>query len=96
MTMAEGAGHMPKFDLGGCSITLIDGGRLKLDGGAMFGIIPKPLWQRGTPADEQNRIQLACNCLLVEWSGETDRRMIIETGHGPKYEPKEQGFFGVK
>ena len=83
------------FDLGNCRITLIDGGSLKLDGGAMFGIIPKPLWQRGTPADEQNRIQLSCNCLLVEWSHQTDRRVIIETGHGPKYDAKEQGFFAI-
>ncbi|MBU0616998.1 MAG: MBL fold metallo-hydrolase [Planctomycetes bacterium] len=95
MTMADNARQLPKFDLGGCLITLIDGGRLKLDGGAMFGIIPKPLWQRSTPADEQNRIQLACNCLLVEWSGETARRVIIETGHGPKYDAKEQGFFDI-
>ena len=61
----------------------------------MFGIIPKALWSRGTPADEQNRIQLACNCLLVEWQHETDRRVIIETGHGPKYAAKEQGFFAI-
>lgn len=84
-----------KYDLGGVSVTLIDGGGLKLDGGAMFGIIPKPLWQRSTPADEKNRIQLACNCLLVEWAGETNRRAIIETGHGGKYDAKEQGFFAI-
>ncbi len=95
MTTADDTCQLPKFDLGGCAITLIDGGRLKLDGGAMFGIIPKPLWRRSTPADEQNRIQLACNCLLVEWSGESARRMIIETGHGPKYQAKEQGFFEI-
>ncbi len=83
------------FDLGECSVTLINGGRLKLDGGAMFGIIPKPLWQRSTPADDQNRIQLACNCLLVEWQHETDRRVIIETGHGPKYDEKEQSIFAI-
>ena len=93
--MAAKAEKSPKYDLGGCSITLLDGGRFKLDGGAMFGVIPKPLWQRTTPADEQNRIQLACNCLLVEWSRPTDRRVIIETGHGPKYDAKEQGFFEI-
>jgi glyoxylase-like metal-dependent hydrolase (beta-lactamase superfamily II) len=84
-----------KYDLGDCTITLIDGGGLKLDGGAMFGIIPKPIWIRGTPADERNRIRLACNCLLVEWAGETDRRVVIETGHGSKYDEKEQGFFEI-
>jgi glyoxylase-like metal-dependent hydrolase (beta-lactamase superfamily II) len=95
MLMVDQPVRLPKFDLGGCTITLIDGGRLKLDGGAMFGIIPKPLWRRSTRADRQNRIGLACNCLLVEWSGENDRRVIIETGHGPKYDPKEQGFFEI-
>ena len=85
----------PRYDLGGCTVTLLSGGSLKLDGGAMFGIIPKALWLRGTPADEQNRIQLACNCLLVEWQRETARRVIIETGHGPKYADKEQRMFAI-
>jgi glyoxylase-like metal-dependent hydrolase (beta-lactamase superfamily II) len=84
-----------RLDLGGCTITLLDGGSLKLDGGAMFGIIPKALWSRMTPADGQNRIQLACNCLLVEWAHETARRVIVETGHGPKYGEKEQRIFAI-
>jgi glyoxylase-like metal-dependent hydrolase (beta-lactamase superfamily II) len=86
---------MQRYDLGGCTVTLINGGRLKLDGGTMFGIIPKPLWIRSAPADEQNRIQLACNCLLVEWPQEPGRRLIIETGHGPKYAEKEQRIFDI-
>jgi glyoxylase-like metal-dependent hydrolase (beta-lactamase superfamily II) len=86
---------LPRYDLGNCTITLISGGHLKLDGGAMFGLIPKPLWARACPADEQNRIQLACNCLLVEWPGESGRRLIIETGHGPKYPEKEQRIFAI-
>lgn len=87
--------HAPRFDLGGCTVTLVDGGRLKLDGGAMFGLIPKALWQRSYPADEQNRILLACNCLLVEWPDQPDRRALIETGHGPKYGEKEQRIFAI-
>lgn len=83
------------YDLGGCTVTLVSGGSLKLDGGAMFGLIPKPLWSRACPADDQNRIQLACNCLVVEWPGENDRRVIIETGHGPKYAQKEQKIFAI-
>jgi glyoxylase-like metal-dependent hydrolase (beta-lactamase superfamily II) len=84
-----------RVDLGGCTLTLIDGGRLRLDGGAMFGIIPRPLWSRTTPADDQHRIQLACNCLLVEFQHETARRVIIETGHGDKYTAKEQSQFNI-
>lgn len=84
----------PQYDLGGCTVTLISGGHLRLDGGAMFGIIPKGLWARTTSCDEQNRIRLACNCLLVEWPGSA-RRVIIETGHGPKYTEKDQGLFAI-
>lgn len=92
--MTKSAGFREAIDLGACTVRLLDGGRLKLDGGAMFGIIPKALWMRLMPADEQNRIQLACNCLLVEWAG-SDRRAIIETGHGPKYGEKEQKIFAI-
>jgi glyoxylase-like metal-dependent hydrolase (beta-lactamase superfamily II) len=84
-----------RYDLGGCTVTVVSGGRLKLDGGAMFGLIPKVLWSRVYPTDDQNRIQLACNCLLVEWPGQTDRRVLIETGHGPKYAEKEQRIFAI-
>lgn len=85
----------PCYDLGDCTVTLVSGGHLKLDGGAMFGLIPKALWSRVYPADEQNRIQLACNCLFVQWPGSSDRRVIIETGHGPKYGEKEQKIFAI-
>ncbi|MFN0136133.1 MAG: MBL fold metallo-hydrolase [Phycisphaerae bacterium] len=83
----------PLIDLGGVSVRVISGGKLKLDGGAMFGIIPKPIWSRSCPADGENRIQLACNCLLLEWTG--GRRAIVESGHGEKYAEKEQGFFEI-
>ncbi|MBN2445187.1 MAG: MBL fold metallo-hydrolase, partial [Phycisphaerae bacterium] len=84
-----------RLDLGDRTVTLLSGGSLKLDGGAMFGIIPKALWARTTPADDLNRIQLHCNCLLVEYRGESARRIIIETGHGPKYAEKEQKIFAI-
>ncbi|MBU0639866.1 MAG: MBL fold metallo-hydrolase [Planctomycetes bacterium] len=84
-----------RFELGGCTVTLLSGGSLKLDGGAMFGLIPKALWSRTTPADDLNRIHLNCNCLLVEWAGESARRLIVETGHGPKYDAREQKIFAI-
>lgn len=83
-----------RFDLGRCTVTLLDAGGLRLDGGAMFGIIPKALWSRRTPADEQNRITLACNSLLVEWPG-SPRRAIVEVGHGAKFDAKEQAIFAI-
>ncbi len=80
------------FALGGCSVTLVSGGALRLDGGAMFGIIPRPLWERRTAPDPQHRIRLACNCLALR---ENDRVTLIETGHGPKYSEKECGLYGI-
>ncbi|MBL8878996.1 MAG: MBL fold metallo-hydrolase [Phycisphaerales bacterium] len=85
----------PRFDLGGVSISIVSGGRLKLDGGAMFGIIPKPLWSRRIGVDDQNRIQLACNCVLIEWDGPGARKTLIETGHGAKFAQKEQEIFAI-
>jgi glyoxylase-like metal-dependent hydrolase (beta-lactamase superfamily II) len=82
------------LDLGGLTVTLIRAGRLRLDGGAMFGVVPKAIWARASPPDERNRIDLACNSLLVEWPGSA-RRLIVEAGHGPKYEAKEQDIFAI-
>lgn len=83
----------PTIHLGDMAIRILDGGRFSLDGGAMFGIIPKPVWSRSVDVDDQNRIPLATNCLLVET---TSARVLIETGCGDprKYGEKEHGFFG--
>ncbi|MBA2665098.1 MAG: MBL fold metallo-hydrolase [Bradymonadaceae bacterium] len=64
-----------------------------LDGGAMFGIIPQPLWERTNPGDEQNRIDLACRCLLVEYA---DKRVLIDVGIGTKWSPKEVGIYNIR
>jgi glyoxylase-like metal-dependent hydrolase (beta-lactamase superfamily II) len=85
---------LTRCDLGACTVTVLDGGRLKLDGGAMFGLIPKALWSRFYPTDEQNRIALACNCLLVEWP-DRRARVLIETGHGAKFTPKDQRIYDI-
>jgi glyoxylase-like metal-dependent hydrolase (beta-lactamase superfamily II) len=63
-----------------------------LDGGAMFGIIPQPLWIRTNPPDEDNRIDLACRCLLVEYA---DRNVLIDVGIGTKWSDKERGIFNI-
>jgi len=63
-----------------------------LDGGAMFGIIPQPLWSRTNPPDDNNRIDLACRCLLVQYS---DRNVLIDVGIGTKWSDKERGIFNI-
>lgn len=82
----------PTVQVGELTIRLLDGGHLWLDGGAMFGIIPKPMWSKLTEADEVNRIPLATTCCLVESGG---KRVLVETGIGPKakFADKEQAFF---
>ncbi|MEK9565717.1 MAG: MBL fold metallo-hydrolase [Flavobacteriaceae bacterium] len=59
----------------------IEAGNFKLDGGAMFGVVPKTLWERTNPSDAQNRIEMASRCLLVE---EGKQLILIDTGMGNK------------
>src|SRR5262249_41247280 len=60
-------------------------GYLWLDGGSMFGSVPKPLWSKLHPPDERNRIRLAMRCLMLEGYG---RRVLVDVGVGDKFSPK--------
>ncbi|MEA3246682.1 MAG: MBL fold metallo-hydrolase [Gemmatimonadota bacterium] len=71
----------------------VQAGGQRLDGGAMFGVVPKPLWQRRIPADERNRIQLGMRCLLVEHD---DGLVLIDTGAGNKEDAKFKDIYGVE
>ena len=64
---------------------VVEAGNFKLDGGAMFGVVPKVLWERTNPADENNQIEMACRCLLVEHD---NRLILIDTGMGEKQSEK--------
>jgi glyoxylase-like metal-dependent hydrolase (beta-lactamase superfamily II) len=71
----------------------IEGNHQRLDGGAMYGNVPRALWSRWTPPDEENRIALACRALLVE---ELDgRRVLFEAGIGAFFEPRLRDRYGV-
>lgn len=71
-------------------IRTINTGYFKLDGGAMFGIVPKQLWERKCPPDELNRCTWAMRCLLVE---QGDRKVLIDTGLGNKQDEKFRKHF---
>ncbi len=73
-------------------IKVIESGYFTLDGGAMFGIIPKPLWEKTNPADGLNRIAMAARLLLVEWDNE---KMLIDTGMGEKWDEKSRSIYGI-
>ena len=68
----------------------INAGNFKLDGGAMFGVVPKSLWQRTNPADQNNMIDIAARCLLIEDGG---RLILIDTGMGNKQSDKFYGYY---
>ena len=75
------------------TLTSLLGNAQALDGGAMFGNVPRALWQRWCPPDEQNRILLACRCLLVR--EDSGRTILLEAGIGAFFEPKLRERFGV-
>lgn len=68
----------------------INSGNFKLDGGAMFGVVPKSIWSRTNPADANNMIDLTARCLLIE---DGNRLILIDTGMGNKQSPKFFGYY---
>lgn len=70
----------------------IESGNFKLDGGAMFGVVPKTIWNKTNPADENNLIDIAARCLLIE---EENRLILIDTGMGNKQSDKFFGYYSL-
>jgi glyoxylase-like metal-dependent hydrolase (beta-lactamase superfamily II) len=68
-------------------------GRFRLDGGAMFGVVPRVLWERVSPPDEKNRIELAMNGLLIR---DGKRTVLVETGMGDRWSPKEREIYALR
>jgi glyoxylase-like metal-dependent hydrolase (beta-lactamase superfamily II) len=79
--------------LGDIELRYLDGGTFWLDGGAMFGVVPKPLWEKKCAPDERNRIRLRANSLLVRAAG---KNILIETGNGTKWDAKLRNIYGVE
>ena len=79
--------------LGEWEFRAVHDGRFKLDGGAMFGVVPKTFWQKQHPADEHNRIDLDLRCLLAD--GPDGRRVLVDTGMGERWDEKKAGIFGL-
>jgi glyoxylase-like metal-dependent hydrolase (beta-lactamase superfamily II) len=79
--------------LGALRIHAIQAGGQRLDGGAMFGVVPKPLWERRIPPDERNRIQLGMRCLLIEHKSGL---ILIDTGAGNKETEKFYDIYGIE
>jgi len=78
--------------LGDFRLHALDAGAIRLDGGAMFGVVPKPLWERRAPADDRNRISLALRCLLIE---SADALVLVDTGAGNKESDRFLDIYGI-
>ncbi len=70
----------------------IESGNFKLDGGAMFGVVPKTIWNKTNPADANNLIDIAARCLLIE---DGNRLILIDTGMGDKQSEKFFGYYSL-
>jgi glyoxylase-like metal-dependent hydrolase (beta-lactamase superfamily II) len=80
------------FTLGSLKCHSLESGIQRLDGGAMFGVVPKPLWSKRITPDDRNRIPLAMRCLLIE---HPDGPVLIDTGLGNKEDAKFRDIYGV-
>jgi glyoxylase-like metal-dependent hydrolase (beta-lactamase superfamily II) len=80
------------MEFGDYRIGIIPDTEFKLDGGAMFGVVPRVLWERVCPPDELNRIRMNMNCLFVDTGKE---KILVETGIGEKWTPRETALYGI-
>ncbi len=78
--------------IGDYRVELVPDTEFRLDGGAMFGVVPRVLWEKVCPPDESNRIQMGTYCLFVETPTE---KILIETGMGEKWTAKQAKIYGV-
>ncbi|MFL6467203.1 MAG: MBL fold metallo-hydrolase [Pyrinomonadaceae bacterium] len=81
------------MEIGDYRLEVVPDTEFWLDGGAMFGVVPRALWQRLTPPDEKNRIRLTMNCVFIDTGRE---KILIDTGIGEKWSEKEVEIYGIK
>lgn len=84
---------VPRIKIGPYTVHFVSGGRFRLDGGAMFGVVPKTLWSRVAPADEKNRIRMGMRCLLIEGDG---KRVLVDAGSGTKLDAKFREIYAIE
>ena len=90
---AGGSPLVQSRSVGRIRIHALDAGVARLDGGAMFGVVPRPLWERRIAPDERNRIPLALRCLLIE---APDALVLVDTGVGNKEDARFLDIYGVE
>ena len=80
------------MQFGDFRVEIVPDTEFRLDGGAMFGVVPRALWSRACPPDDQNRIRMNMNCVFIDTGGE---RILIETGIGDKWSAKHKEMYGI-
>jgi glyoxylase-like metal-dependent hydrolase (beta-lactamase superfamily II) len=81
------------MNLGDYRLEVVPDTEFRLDGGAMFGVVPRVLWEKVSPPDELNRIRLDMNCVFVDTGNE---KILIETGIGEKWDEKRTAMYGIR
>ncbi len=80
------------MQFGDYSVEIVPDTEFRLDGGAMFGVVPRNLWSRVCPPDDQNRIRMNMNCVFIDTGSE---RILVETGIGEKWSAKHAVMYGI-
>src|SRR3954463_551173 len=80
------------MEFGDYRILVVPDTEFGLDGGAMFGVVPRALWSKSCPPDDQNRIRMNMNCLFIDTGSE---RILIETGIGEKWTPRQSSMYAI-
>jgi len=80
------------FAVGEVRVTLLHDGTIALDGGAMFGVVPRVVWEKRDPPDERNRVTLGLNVALIESGG---KRVLVDTGMGERWSEKEVRMYRI-
>lgn len=89
----EGEARVQRIMLGDFELTVVDDGGYWVDGGALFGVVPKSMWEKKMAADAQNRVRLAMNSLIIRTGSHT---VLVETGAGDKLSEKMRHIFGTE
>ncbi len=80
------------LELGRFKVHAVSDGTIALDGGALFGVVPRPVWERRYAPDERNRVRLALRCMLVE---DGPRRILVDDGVGAAWDGKHREMYGL-
>ena len=80
------------MQLGDYRVEIVPDTEFRLDGGAMFGVVPRKLWAKECPPDDENRIRMNMNCVFIDTGAE---KILIETGIGDKWTAKQLSMYGI-